>query len=63
MNASGRRCREFQNGFRKFAKICGKSFAGGRSQYASTASRTVAESIARERAMAARYAQMKKKKK
>lgn len=63
MNANGRRCREFGNGNRGLARICGKSFAGGRRIYPATAVGNVHEAIARERAAAARIAAAKGKKK
>lgn len=62
MNAAGRRCKQFANGFRHLAVICGKSYKGGRPAYKRT-SNTVAEAIARERAAAAREQQRKAKKK
>jgi hypothetical protein len=63
MNASGRRCRQFKNGFRHLAKICGGSFAGGRRVYKSTSGGSVADAIARERAVARRMASIKAKSK
>ncbi len=56
MNANGRRCRQFANGFRHLARI-------GRPIYPSIATRSVAESIARERETARRMAAAKSKKK
>jgi hypothetical protein len=63
MNANGRRCREFNNRFKKFARICGRSYSGGRRIHASTAGLTVHEAIARERETAKRIAASKGKKK
>lgn len=56
MNANGRRCRQFRNGFRHLAKL-------GRPIYSGASYRTVAESIARERETARRMAASKGKKK
>lgn len=60
MNANGRRCREFKNGFAKFAKICGKSYAGGRPIFHAKTSLSVAAAIAAERAKAAKLAKIKR---
>lgn len=56
MNANGRRCRQFKNGFKHLARL-------GRPIYHSASGLTVAQSIQRERAHAARQAAMKGKKK
>lgn len=61
MNANGRRCRQFANGHRHLAKLCGGSYAGGRRIYKSTSGLSVAAAIERERAVARRQAAMKKK--
>lgn len=63
MNASGRRCRQFANGFTHLAPICGGSVRGGRPVYTATAGISVAQAIERERATARRQAQIKAKKK
>ena len=63
MNAAGRRCREFANGFSRFSKICGRAVRGGRPVYTATAGISVAQAIERERAAARRQAQIKAKKK
>ena len=54
MNANGRRCRQFKNGFRHLARI-------GRPIYKATATSSVQAAIERERAIARRQAAMKKK--
>lgn len=56
MNALGRKARRFANGFRHIARL-------GRPIYKATASNTVADAIARERAVAKRMAAAKGKKK
>lgn len=63
MNANGRRVRQFNNGFRHLAKICGSSIRGGRPIYSGRTSLTVAESIQRERDSARREMQRKVTKK
>lgn len=63
MNAAGRRCKQFANGFRHLAKICGGTFQGGRPTYVATAGISVQQAIERERAAAKRQAAMKSKKK
>lgn len=55
MNANGRLCRRFAMKFRDVARI-------GRPIYRPTASLSVAEAIARERAQAKKAASIKKKK-
>lgn len=56
MNANGRRCRQFANGFRHLGPLV-------RPRYPSTATRSVAESIAREKEVARRMMAAKGKKK
>lgn len=56
MNANGRRCRQFANGFRHVAKL-------GRPVYKATSSLSVAAAIAREREVARRMQAAKGKKK
>ncbi len=57
MNATGRLCRKFANRFRHLARLSGRPI------YPPMKTRSVAESIAAERAMAAKQAAAKKKKK
>lgn len=54
MNANGRLCRRFKHGFRDIAKL-------GRPIYKATSGLSVAQAIQKERAKAARLAQIKKK--
>lgn len=61
MNANGRRCRQFRNGFRHLAIICGGAYSGGRPIYKSTSGLSVAAAIERERAIARRQMQIKRK--
>lgn len=63
MNANGRRCRQFSNGHRHLAKICGHGVKGGRPIYRGGSSLSIAAAIERERAAARRQMQMKKPKK
>lgn len=61
MSAARRRRRQFAIGFRHLARICGKNVKGGRPIYAGRATRSVHEAIARERELARRLANIKKK--
>lgn len=56
MNANGRLCRRFKHGFKDIALM-------GRPIYKATSGLSVAQSIARERAIAARMAASQRKKK
>jgi hypothetical protein len=61
--AATRRRRQFKNGQRHLAKICGKAFKGGRRIYPAKAGLSVSDAIAKERAFAARQQAMKGRKK
>jgi hypothetical protein len=63
MSHGSRRRKQFAMGHRHLAKICGKSYKGGRPIYAGKSSLSVSAAIARERDFARRQAAMKQKKK
>lgn len=64
MSAASRRRRQHANGFSHLARICGKSFTGGRPIYRRIGvGMSVQEAIARERAQAMAEQRRKAKKK
>lgn len=62
MGAAKRRRRQAAMGYRNLARICGKNVAGGRPIYRRTALVSISEAIERERALARKLAQIKRKK-